>query len=105
MANRFGTDILIQAEEPKVAAMFYVENLGFSVTGETSEMVSLHGNHINLFIEKGPQLGPVLEVFVGDVEAARGRLLENGCVVVKDEPEIPRCYVRDPNGLIYNLAR
>jgi hypothetical protein len=24
--------------------------------------------------------------------------------VVKDEPDFPRCYVKDPNGLIYNLT-
>jgi hypothetical protein len=23
--------------------------------------------------------------------------------VIKDEPEFPRCYIRDPWGLIYNL--
>jgi len=39
------------------------------------------------------------------VAAARARLVANGCVVVKDEPKFPRCYVRDPFGLIYNLSR
>jgi hypothetical protein len=24
--------------------------------------------------------------------------------VVKDEPDFPRCYIKDPNGLIYNLT-
>jgi hypothetical protein len=24
--------------------------------------------------------------------------------IVKDEPEVPRCYVNDPYGLIYNLT-
>lgn len=61
MANSFGTDILIQAPDPKNAASFYGENLGFEVTGETPRMASLHGEHINLFIERGPALGPVLE--------------------------------------------
>lgn len=104
MANSFGTDILIQAEDPAAAA-FYVEQLGFAITGETPEMISLHGEHINLFIERGPALGPVLEVTVADVDEAKRRLMAAGCVVVKDEPEFPRCYVRDPFGLIYNLTR
>jgi predicted enzyme related to lactoylglutathione lyase len=103
MANTFGTDILIQAEDPKSAASFYVEQLGFQVTGETP-MLSLHGRNINLFIERGPALGPVLEVTVQSVEEAKARLVKNGCVVVKDEPDFPRCYVRDPFGLIYNLT-
>jgi predicted enzyme related to lactoylglutathione lyase len=67
-------------------------------------MVSLHGRRINLFIERGPALGPVLEVTVDSVEAAKRRLVNNGCQVIKDEPDFPRCYIRDPFGLIYNLT-
>jgi predicted enzyme related to lactoylglutathione lyase len=103
MANSFGTDILIQAQDPRQAAAFYVNQLGFTITGE-EPMLSLHGEHINLFIEQGPPLGPVLEVTVQNVEEAKGRLLKNGCVIVKNEPDVPRCYVRDPYGLIYNLT-
>jgi hypothetical protein len=104
MANSFGTDILIQAPDPKSAASFYVDNLGFEITSEEPGMISLHGKHINLFIEQGPGIGPVLEVSVDSVEAVKGRLVAMGCKVVKDEPEFPRCYVRDAYGLIYNLT-
>jgi len=104
MANRFGTDILIQAKDPKRAAAFYVAELGFEITGETPQMISLHGKHINLFIERGPKLGPVLEVTVKDVKEAKRRLVKKGCKIVKDEPEFPRCYVKDPFGLVYNLT-
>jgi len=103
MANTFGTDILIQAEDPMKAASFYVEHLGFEITGETVNLVGLQGEHINLFIERGPALGPVLEVTVADIEEAKRRLVKNGCEIVKDEPDFPRCYVRDPHGLMYNL--
>lgn len=103
MANKFGADILIQAPDPKSAASFYIEQLGFEITGEEPGMIILHGSHINLFIEQGPVSGPVLEVTVDSVEAARRRLLARGCTVVKDEPEFPRCYVRDLYGVTYNL--
>lgn len=104
MANSFGADILIQAEDPSKAASFYVQQLGFKITDETPQMISLRGEHINLFIERGPALGPVLEVTVESVEEAKIRLVKNGCAIVKDEPDFPRCYLRDPNGLIYNLT-
>jgi predicted enzyme related to lactoylglutathione lyase len=104
MANSFGTDILIQAQDPASAAAFYVQQLGFEITAD-APMIGLHGKHINLFIEKGPALGPVLEVTVPDVEEARRRLIRAGCAVVKDEPDFPRCYVKDPFGLIYNLTK
>ena len=104
MANTFGTDILIQAPDPEKAALFYVQQLGFEITDENPNMVSLHGDHINLFIERGPALGPVLEVTVDSVEEAKLRLVKNGCEIVKDEPHFPRCYFKDPFGLIYNLT-
>jgi predicted enzyme related to lactoylglutathione lyase len=104
MANSFGKDILIQAPDPAKAAAFYVEQLGFAITDLNPKMMTLHGNNINLFIEPGPALGPVLEVSIADVEEARTRLVKNGCEVVKDEPEFPRTYVKDPYGLIYNLT-
>ena len=103
MANTFGTDILIQAPDPKSAAAFYVKHLGFSITAETP-MLSLHGHHINFFIEKGPALGPVLEVTVDNVEKAKRHLVEQGCKIIKDEPQVPRVYIQDPYGLIYNLT-
>jgi predicted enzyme related to lactoylglutathione lyase len=105
MANRFGTDILIQTEDPESAAKFYVEQLGFIIDDPDPGMIGLHGENINLFIEPGPLLGPVLEVRVDDVEEAKSRLVEHGCEVVKDEPRFPRTYVKDPYGLIYNLTK
>lgn len=103
MANTFGTDILIQARDPQAAAAFYVEQLGFAITAE-EPMLGLQGPHINLYIEKGPPLGPVLEVTVADLEQATRSLVAHGCEVVKDEPGFPRRYVKDPFGLIYNLT-
>lgn len=67
MANKFGTDILIQAEDPQAAAKFYVEQLGFTIDDHNPGMIGLHGKNINLFIEPGPKLGPVLEVTVDNV--------------------------------------
>lgn len=105
MANAFGTDILIQAKDPMKAANFYVKELGFTITDKSENMISLHGKNINMFIERGPSLGgPVLEVTVKSVKEAKANLKKKGCKVVKDEPDFPRCYVKDANGLIYNLT-
>lgn len=67
-------------------------------------MIGLHGEHINLFIEPGPPLGPVPEVSVDNVEKTRARLVKNGCKIAKDESGFPRCCVKDPYGLICNLT-
>jgi hypothetical protein len=52
MSNTLGRDILIQTPDPGEAASFYVKELGFEITSTTSEMISLHGTNINLFIEQ-----------------------------------------------------
>lgn len=104
MSNKFGPDILIQVADPKAAVAFYTDVLGFLIDDANPNMIGLRGNHINLFIEPGPPLGPVLEVTVDHLERAKARLLAAGCVIVKDEPEFPRCYMKDPFGLIYNIT-
>jgi hypothetical protein len=40
MANSFRKDILIQAPDPKGAASFYVDNLGFEITEESTNITS-----------------------------------------------------------------
>ena len=104
MPNTFGKDILIQAPDALKAAAFYVEQLGFEITDPNPQMVGLRGPNINLYIEPGPALGPVLEVTVEDVAEAAQRLVAWGCEIVKDEPDFPRIYIKDPYGLIYNLT-
>ena len=67
----------------------------------------MEADHVRVVVgdlEPGPPLGPVLEVTVENVADAKLRLVKNGCEIVKDEPDFPRCYVRDPFGLIYNLT-
>ena len=104
MPNTFGTDILIQAKNPKKAADYYVKELGFEITDPNPKMIGLHGPNINVFIEPGPTLGTVLEVTVKSVKEAKARLKKKGCRIIKDEPNVPRTYIKDPNGLIYNLT-
>jgi len=82
MANKFGTDILIQAQDPKLAASFYVQQLGFEITDAQPDMISLHGKHINLFIERGPRWAGV-----GSDGRRRRRSQsqtdKNGCEIVR----------------------
>jgi len=43
-------------------------------------------------------------VTVPSVAEAKQRLIHQGCEIIKDEPSVPRTYIRDPNGLVYNLT-
>jgi hypothetical protein len=37
------------------------------------------------------------------MQAAKSRLLAAGCTVVEENPAIPRCYIQDPFGLVFNI--
>jgi len=61
MAGSFGTDVLNQAQDPKNATLFYVEHLRFGTPDEKPNLISLHGKHIKLLLERGTALGAVQE--------------------------------------------
>jgi len=65
MANKFGTDILIQAQDPKLAASFYVQQLGFEITGRTARHDQPSRQAHQLIHRTRPGAGAVLEVTVG----------------------------------------
>lgn len=43
-------------------------------------------------------------ILVQNLEEAKAELLAKGCRIEAEDPRVPRCYVRDPYGLIFNLA-
>jgi len=104
MANKFGTDILIQAPAPKAAARFYVRTTQLLHQRQHSRN-NRTARGYQPVIEPGPALRPVLEVTVDDVEEAERRLVKHGSEILKDAPHFPRRYVTDPYGLIYNLTK
>jgi hypothetical protein len=60
MANAFGADVLIQASDPQKAAEFHTAALGLEIMESRPDLIGLCGPRLNLFIERGPRLGPVL---------------------------------------------
>lgn len=58
-----------------------------------------------LYVEKGPEHGPVFEYLVSDVQATKQRLVAAGCVVREEDPSVPRCYLRDPYGVVFNTGK
>jgi catechol 2,3-dioxygenase-like lactoylglutathione lyase family enzyme len=98
-------DIIIRTEAWNDAVRFYEETLGFPVVSRRERMVGLDTGSIRLYVERGAAHGPVFDFLVADVPAARDRLLLAGCTLVEEDPELPRCYLRDPFGLTFNLGR
>ncbi len=98
-------DILLQTGTLEAAAVFYEGALGLTRFMTEPNMIGLEAGAFRLFLERAPGLGPVFEFFVDDLAAAKQRLVEQGCSIVVEDPSVPKCYVRDPFGLIFNLAQ
>ena len=61
-------------------------------------------NMIQAYLDHGETRTAVFEFFVKDVQAEKRRLIAAGCVVIEQDPAVPRCSLRDPFGLVFNLS-
>jgi catechol 2,3-dioxygenase-like lactoylglutathione lyase family enzyme len=98
-------DVILRTSRWTQAREFYERVLGLKVVAETDTIFRVETGAIRLFVEEGDPHGPVFDFLVSDVQAAKDQLLAAGCVLVEEVPSIPRCYLRDPYGLVFNLGR
>jgi catechol 2,3-dioxygenase-like lactoylglutathione lyase family enzyme len=96
-------DVLIQSENLPEAAAFYEKVMGLKVTHRSDPLLGFETGSFCLYVDKGPVYGPVFEFYVPDLEAAKQTLIAAGCRIEQEDPSIPRCYMRDPFGLVFNL--
>jgi len=83
---------------------FYTKVLGFQNRSDDPELGNLDANPINLFVLEDDEFrGPVMELFVDDLEKAREILEANGCKVLRWRGKGQDCYIQDPFGLIFNV--
>jgi catechol 2,3-dioxygenase-like lactoylglutathione lyase family enzyme len=86
------------------AINFYTNILGFQNHSDDPELGDLDANPINLFILEDDEFrGPVMELFVNDLEEARKTLEANGCKVLRWRGKGQDCYIQDPFGVIFNI--
>lgn len=105
MNYRSTPDVIIQVASLAEARNFYAKALGLSVTNLNDRMLQVDTGSFPLFVEEGKSPGPVFEFLVDDVQAAKAELLQRGCMLVDENPKVPRCYLRDPFGLTFNLGK
>lgn len=97
-------DIIIRTQAWADAVRFYEQVLGFAVSSRAEGMIGFETGSFCLYVEKGPSHGPVFDYLVPDVETTRDLLVRAGCTVVEEDPSVPRCYVRDPYGVTFNIG-
>lgn len=98
-------DIIIRTKNWPEAIRFYKSILGLPVTKEYPEIVGFETGSFCLFVEKGDDHGPVFEFLVQDIQVAKKKLVAAGCVVIEENPSVPRCYIKDPYGMVFNIGR
>ena len=106
MNPRFNSsrDVIIRSDAWAKAVKFYESVLGFQVSHQSERLVGFETGSFCLYVEKGQPHGPVFEFLVADVSAAKAALLAAGCTLLEEDPKVPRCYVRDPYGITFNIG-
>jgi catechol 2,3-dioxygenase-like lactoylglutathione lyase family enzyme len=101
---RSSRDIILRTDRWEEAVRFYETVLGFAIIYRSETMVGFETGTLCLYVEKGAPHEPVLDFLTPDVRGARDRLLAAGCNLIEESAAAPRCYLRDPFGLTFNLG-
>ena len=104
MEFKMSPNIAVRTDQFSVAVRFYTEVIGFENRSQDPELADLDASPLNIFIIEDDEVrGPVLELFVEDLEAARQELVANGCRVLRWRGKGQDCYIQDPFGVIYSI--
>ena len=103
MLYKLSRSVCLHAPDLENAIRHFEMEMGLTVVNRTEDMADLSGGDISLHIEKGPQLGPVLEILVPDIEAAKVDLVSQGWSIVVWEGREGRCHIRNPAGILFHV--
>jgi predicted enzyme related to lactoylglutathione lyase len=107
MSNTFkaSRDIIVRTEKWSEALKFYGSVLGLPIVDRSKTIVGFETGSFCLYVEQGKEHGPVFDFLVPDIEAAKRQLVAAGCTVIEENPAIPRCYIKDPYGVVFNIEQ
>lgn len=105
MDFKMSKNIGYQVEDIEKAKHFYESVMGLQESEDSSvEEIQYRTKHNSIFLMPGSEnLGPIMEVVVSDLEAAKKYLVENGCEIVRWHGKGKDCYVKDPFGMVFNV--
>jgi hypothetical protein len=99
-----GRDVICRARDLGAVKAYYGGELGFPIVLDTDSMVGFDTGAVTLYYERGEPGSPVFEFFVDDLGAAKNRLTSAGCEIVEEDAALPRLYLRDRFGLVFNIT-
>lgn len=102
-------DVIVRSSAWDRALDFYGSVLSLPVVYRSEDLVGFETGSFLLYLERArsPESGhgPVFEFLVPELDAARQRLLAAGSVIEEENISLPRCYIRDPFGLVFNIGQ
>jgi predicted enzyme related to lactoylglutathione lyase len=107
MSNTFkaSRDVIVRTENWSEALKFYGSVLGLSITHRSETIVGFETGSFCLYVEQGKEHGPVFDFLVPNIQATKQQLVSAGCTIIEENPAVPRCYIRDPFGLVFNIEQ
>jgi hypothetical protein len=97
-------NIAVRTRRFSAAADFCTNVLGFQDRSDDPQLADLGASPLNLFVIEDQEVrGPVMELFVDDLEVARETLVANGCKVLRWRGKGQDCYIQDPFGVVFDL--
>jgi predicted enzyme related to lactoylglutathione lyase len=105
MKFRMSPNIAVRTQGQFAEAVeFYSKVLGFPNRSTDANLGDMDADPITLFVLEDDELrGPVMELFVDDLEQARDHLVANGCKVLRWRGKGQDCYIEDPFGVRFNI--
>ena len=104
MKFRMSPNVSIRTNQFAEAVRFYSQVIGFDIRTESDATADLDASPLSLFIDDDRELqGPVMELFVDDLEQAKQVLVAQGCRVLRWKGKGQDCYVQDPVGVRVNI--
>lgn len=104
MNFRMSPNVAVRTQNFSEAVDFYSHFLGFQNRSADPDLADLDASPLNLFIIEDPEIrGPVMELFVDDLEQAREELVAKGCRILRWRGKGQDCYAQDPFGVVFNI--
>jgi catechol 2,3-dioxygenase-like lactoylglutathione lyase family enzyme len=104
MKFRISSNIAIRTSRYDQAVDFYASLLDLSDRSQSPGLADFEAGPLNLFVIEDEEVsGPVMELFVDDLEQAKVELMARGCEVIRWRGKGQDCYVRDPFGVMFNV--
>ena len=106
MTFKASRDVIIRTDNFDEATKFYEQVLGLAIAYKSETLYGFDAGSFRLYVERGSSRhGPVFDFLVTDFQVAKQALLAAGCRIDEEDLSVPRCYIRDPQGLVFNIEQ